>query len=188
MQTTPIKTFEKPQKSKDLKSSIFTHKSNQTTFFHTGRNKRNNNLLDKNSSTNDSSDKKQINLNENKNMRFKTIKSESIKLKNVLRKIVKGNNNKNENNNKDEIKTRKNEPLIRNIIEDSVGRNNITISNLDKNHFRFNCKIYIDKKKAVFNLNLILEEKSRNIITGEFIEGDIQKYEKIFGIIKEKLE
>ena len=57
MQTTPIKTFEKPQKSKDLKSSIFTHKSNQTTFFHTGRNKRNNNLLDKNSSTTDSSDK-----------------------------------------------------------------------------------------------------------------------------------
>ena len=188
MQTTPIKTFEKPQKSKDLKSSIFTHKSNQTTFFHTGRNKRNNNLLDKNSSTNDSSDKKQINLNENKNMRFKTIKSESIKLKNVLRKIVKGNNNKNDNDNKDEIKTRKKEALIRNIIEDSVGRNNITISNLDKNHFRFNCKIYIDKKKAVFNLNLILEEKSRNIITGEFIEGDIQKYEKIFGIIKEKLE
>ena len=188
MQTTPVKMIEKPKRSKDLKSSIFTHRSNKTSFFQTRRNKRNNNLLDKNISTNDSSDKKQINLNENKANRFKTIKSDTIKLTNALRKIVKRNSDKNDNHEKVEIKTKKNENLIKNVIDDCVGRNNITISNLDKNHFRFACKMYIDKKKVVFNLNLILEEKSKNIITGEFVEGDIQKYEKIFGNIREKLE
>ena len=191
MQTTPLKMIEKPKKSKDIKSSIFTHKSTKTGFIQTGRNKRNNTLLDKNISTNDSSDKKQINLNENKNKRYKTIKSNSIKLKNALKDLVKGNNDKNDknnNSNKYELKTRKNETLIRNIIDDCVGRNNTTISNLDKNLLRFSCKVYIDKKKVVFNLNLILEEKGRNILTGEFIDGDIQKYGKIFETIKEKLE
>ena len=40
----------------------------------------------------------------------------------------------------------------------------------------------------MFNLNLMQKEKNRNIISGDFIEGDINNYEKIFATIKSKLE
>ena len=48
--------------------------------------------------------------------------------------------------------------------------------------------MYFDKKKIVFNLNLFQKEKNKNIITGEFLEGDIKSYQKLFEQIKKKLE
>ena len=187
-ETTPIRMIEKPKnKEKDNKSFLFTHNKTKTTFCQTGRNQKNKNLIEK-YSTNDSSAKKQINCNDNKNTQFKKLKSHSIHLNNIVNKIgIKVNDNKNDVS-KNEIKTKKSENLIRNIIIDYIGYNNITISNLSKNHIKFACKMYLSKKKVMFNLNLMQKEKNRNIISGDFIEGDINNYEKIFATIKSKLE
>ena len=99
---------------------------------------------------------------------------------------------KDEINNKDgkqnEIKTKKNENLVKTIITEHTGNNNTTISSISKEHTRFACKMYFDKKKIVFNLNLFQKEKNKNIITGEFLEGDIKSYQKLFEQIKKKLE
>ena len=187
-QTTPVKMLENLKKNREIKSTIFPYKKNQKLTCQTGRNQRKPELSEKNISTNDSSVKKQIDPVD-KNLKFKSIKSSSISLK---RSLLKKSDEKNDNNKKDvkqnEIKTKKNENLIKNIITDSIGNNNTTISNISKGHTRFSCKMYIGKKKLVFNLNLIQKEKNKNMITGEFLDGDIKSYEKLFEQIKVKLE
>ena len=187
-QTTPVKMLENLKKNREIKSTIFPYKKNQKLTCQTGRNQRKPELSEKNISTNDSSVKKQIDPVD-KNLKFKSIKSTSISLK---RSLLKKSDEKNDNNKKDvkqnEIKTKKNENLIKNIITDSIGNNNTTISNISKGHTRFSCKMYIGKKKLVFNLNLIQKEKNKNMITGEFLDGDIKSYEKLFEQIKVKLE
>ena len=180
--STPNKIMEKTKK-KDIKISNFTHKSIKTTFCKTGRNERNY-LLEE--STNNTSVKYQI--NKDKDIHFETIRTDSNNITNLFKKIVKGNNTNNKNGtNKNEIKTAKDDSIVRNIIIDIIGFNNINISNL-KNQVKFACTIYINKKKLAFNLNLFIKEKNKNILTGKFIEGDIKNYEKLFTAIKEKLE
>ena len=183
-QITPNKVIEKP-KSKEIKSVLFSHrnsKNSKTIIYQPGRNQNNENLLEKCSSTNDSSAKKQINYN--KATQFKTMKSNSIKIKGNIFK----NDKKQNEINKYEIKTTKSESFIRNCIMDCIGYNNLTISTLSQEHTKFSCKIYIGKKKVNFNFNLMKNDKNKNIILGEFIDGDIQNYEKIFAKIKAKLE
>ena len=176
--TTPNKMIEKPKK-KDIKSSIFVHKNIKTTFCKTGRNERNIILEE---STNNSSLK-----NKDKNNQIETINTESNNLCKLFKKMGKKVNNNKESENKNEIKSKKNESIIRNIIIDNIGYNNMTISNL-KDHIKFACKIYINKKKVKFNINLYQKEKNKNILIGEFIEGDDKNFEKLFSAIKEKLE
>ena len=187
IQTTPIKEIGKSKKTKDIKSSIFPHNNNQNSNSLTGRNQRNN-FLNKNTSTKDSSSKKE---KETKISQPKNNKPESNNIGNLFKLLgLKGNNtnNKKEGNNKYEIKTKKEENIIRNIITDFIGSNNITICNIDKEHIRFSCKMYIDKKKLLFNLNLEKKEKNKNILTGDLNNGDIKSFEKLFANLKEKLE
>ena len=109
-----------------------------------------------------------------------------MNLNNFLCKLgLKGNN---KDSNKIEIQTRKSEIIIRNIISDCVGSDNIKIRNIEKNHLRFSCQMYVDKKKLIFNLNLVEEEKNKSIITSSLIEGDCKSYEKIITNLKEQLE
>ena len=187
IQTTPIKEIGKSKKTKDIKSSIFPHNNNQNSISLTGRNQRNN-FLNKNTSTKDSSSKKE---KETKISQPKNNKPESNNIGNLFKLLgLKGNNtnNKKEGNNKYEIKTKKEENIIRNIITDFIGSNNITICNIDKEHIRFSCKMYIDKKKLLFNLNLEKKEKNKNILTGDLNNGDIKSFEKLFANLKEKFE
>ncbi len=187
-QTTPVKMLKNAKTNREIKSTIFQNKKNQKLTCQIGRNQRKPEISEKNISTNDSSVKKQIDPVD-KNMKSKNIKSTSVNLK---RNISKKSDEKNDNNKKDEnqneIKTKKNENLIKNIITDYTGNNNTTISNISKEHTRFSCKMFIGKKKLVFNLNLIQKEKNTNIITGEFLDGDIKSFEKLFEQIKVKLE
>ena len=189
-QTTPVKMTESARKNKEIKSTVFTYKKNQKVTSQTGRNQRKQDLLEKNISTKDSSVKKQSDIND-QNSGFKSIKSSSIHLKtNLMKKLVEKDdtNNNNKGGKQNEIKTKKNENLVKTIITDHTGNNNTTISNISKEHTRFACKMYFGKKKIVFNLNLFQKGKNKYIITGEFIEGDIKSYEKLFEQIKEKLE
>lgn len=188
-ETTPNKFIEKFS-SKDINKTLFTHRQNKTSFNQTGRNHKNKNIIGKVSSTNDSSAKKQANIDDNKNSQFKGLKSNSINLNinsKVKKKEINENNSQNDIN-ENGIVTQKKESFIKNIIIDYIGYHNITISNLSKEHIRFLCKMYIGKKKLVYNLNLKLNDEKSSIITGEFIEGDIQSYEKILSTIREKLE
>ena len=187
IQTTPIEEIGKSKKTKDIKSSIFPYNNNQNSITLTGRNQRNN-FLYKNISTKDSSSKKE---KETKISQPKNNKPESNNIGNLFKLLgLKGNNtnNKKEGNNKYEIKIKKDENIIRNIITDFIGSNNITICNIDKEHIRFSCKMYIDKKKLLFNLNLEKKEKNKNILTGDLNNGDIKSFEKLFANLKEKLE
>ena len=187
-QTTPIKMAESAKKNKEIKSTVFTYKKNQKVTCQTGRNQRNQDLLEKNISTKDSSVKKQNDIN-NKNSGFRSIKSSSFHLKtNLMKKLAEKDEINNKDGKQNEIKTKKNENLVKTIITEHTGNNNTTISSISKEHTRFACKMYFDKKKIVFNLNLFQKEKNKNIITGEFLEGDIKSYQKLFEQIKKKLE
>ena len=186
MPTTPINISGK-MKKKDIKNSILNNKSKHTIFNLSGRNKRSNTLLDKNFSTNDSSDKNQFDLKDNKNNQIKTLKSDySYSCRNIF---GKNGFKANINNNKNIIETKKDEKLIKDIIIDNIGYNNITVSNF-KESIKFICKMFIEKKSAEFILKLDLTQKEKKIyiITGKFTEGDNNIYEKLFSTIKEKLE
>ena len=168
----------------DIKTTIFSNTKNPKNACQTGRNQKKPENSDKTISHNDSVIKKKNEIND-KNIKSKSNKSNSIHLKNNL---AKKNETKNDNNNLYEIKTKKNENLIKNIIVDYVGNNNTTISIIGKGQTKFSCKIFIGRKKVVCNIKMVQQEKNEYIITGEFLEGDIQNYEKIFEQIKEKLE
>ena len=184
IQTTPINPVEKNKKNKDIKSSLFSNNNKNSS--QTGRNQKINNL-DKNTSTKESSTKKEFDRKDNKIAQHKSNNYVKMNLNNFLCKLgLKGNNNK--DSDKIEIQTRKSEIIIRNIISDCVGSDNIKIRNLEKNHLRFSCQMYVDKKKLIFNLNLLEEEKNKSIITSSLIEGDCKSYEKIITNLKEQLE
>ena len=209
MRTETVKIGETPSKKGSIKSTLF-QKSSQRIVTQSGRNLHNNkNLTKKN--TDDSIIKRKINFTDKekdnkdkdnkdkKNIEFKTVKGNySIDKRNLTKKIgIKLNGNKkdaNNNNNKDdsnqelyEIITKKNENTIKKIIGDNIGNNNITISTL-KEQTRFSCKIFLDKKKLLFNLKLISNGKNRSIINGELEYGDKKTFEKLFTSLKEKLE
>ena len=184
IQTTPINEVEKNKKKKDIKSTLFANNNKNSS--QTGRNQKINNF-DKNASTKDSSTKKESDRKDNKIAQPKNNNYVKMNLNNFLCKLgLKGNNNK--DSNKIEIQTKKSEIIIRNIITDCVGSDNIKIRNLEKNHLRFSCQMYVDKKKLIFNLNLLEEEKNKSIITSSLIEGDFKSYEKIIINLKELLE
>ena len=206
MKTETVKIGDASNKKGSIKSTIF-QRSSQKVISQSGRNTNNNkNLTKKN--TDDSIVKRKINFSdkekdnkdkEKKNIEFKTVKGNySIDKRNLTKKIgIKLNGNKkdiNNNNNKDEsnqelneIITKKNENAIKKIIGDNIGNNNITISTL-KEQTRFSCKIFIDKKKLLFNLKLISNGKNRSVINGELEYGDKKAFEKLFSSLKEKLE
>ena len=114
-------------------------------------------------------------------------------LTNNIAKKLEAKNDTNNEDNKNEVKqyeiiSKKNENLVKTIIVDCIGNNNTTISNIAKGHIRFSCKLFVGKKKIIFNLNMMQKEKNKFAITGEFIDGDIKSFEKLFEQIKEKLE
>ena len=201
IRTETVKIGETSNKKGSIKSTLF-QKSSQRIISQSGRNNNNKNLTKKN--TDDSIVKRKINFTdkekdnkEKKNIEFKTVKGNySIDKRNLTKKIgIKINGNKKEvNNNKDdsnqelnEIITKKNENAIKKIIGDIIGNNNITISTL-KDQIRFSCKIFLDKKKLLFNLKLISNGKNRSVINGELEYGDKKTFEKLFSSLKEKLE
>jgi serine/threonine protein kinase len=168
----------------DIKTTIFSNTKNPKNACQTGRNQKKPENSEKTISYNDSVIKKKNDIND-KNIKYKSCKSNSIHLKNTL---AKKNEIKNDNNNIYEIKTKKNENLVKTIIVDYIGNNNTTISIIGKGQTKFSCKIFIGRKKVVCNIKMVQQEKNEYIITGEFIDGDIQSFEKIFEQIKEKLE
>ena len=203
MRTETVKIGENSNKKGSIKSTLF-QKSSQKIISQNGRNSNNNNKNLTKKNTDDSIIKRKINFSdkekdnkEKKNIEFKTVKGNySIDKRNLTKKIgIKINGNKKEvNNNKDdsnqelnEIITKKNENVIKKIIGDNIGNNNITISTL-KDQIRFSCKIFLDKKKLLFNLKLISNGKNRSIINGELEYGDKKTFEKLFSSLKEKLE
>ena len=190
MQTTFANIDEKQKRKKEVKNSILNNKSTKEIFTLPGRNKKNNNISGKNLSTNDSSDKNQFDLNENKNRQIKTLQTElSYSCRNIFKKNgFKGHNiiNKNDTNVK-EIKTKKDESSIKDIITDIIGNNNITIIKTKK-HIKFACKKFIENKKLEFNLYSEQKDKNIYIITGELKEGDINSYNQEFSEVKKKLE
>ena len=199
-----VKIGETPNKKGSIKSTLF-QKSSQKIINQSGRNQNNNkNLTKKN--TDDNIVKRKINFDkekdgkdkDKKNIEFKTVKGNySIDKRNLTKKIgikLNGKTKDASNNNKDdtnqelnEIITKKNENTIKKIIGDNIGNNNITISTL-KEQTRFSCKIFLDKKKLLFNLKLISNGKNRSIINGELEYGDKKTFEKLFSSLKEKLE
>ena len=197
-ETVEQKNKNSSKKNSNIKSSIFKHKSTQSVFSQAGRNQRSKDL-DKNSSTNDSSCKKQLDFNnqkkenieekENKNLKLKTIKHSSMDKRTITKKLgPKLNSNNKSGTKQNEIKTKKDPNNIKDIILDNVGGNNTSITILSKEHTRFSCKMYIERKKIRFNLNLIVEEKGRSTVNGELIEGENKLFEKIFTNIRDKLE
>ena len=188
----PVKMAESARKKgDDFKNNLFSSKKNLKISCQTGRNQKKQNI-DKNYSCFDSPIKKQNDIND-KNIKNKSSKSNSIHIKNNLAKKLEAKNDTNNEDNKNEVKqyeiiSKKNENLVKTIIVDCIGNNNTTISNIAKGHIRFSCKLFVRKKKIVFNLNMIQKEKNKFAITGEFIDGDIKSFEKLFEQIKEKLE
>ena len=200
MRTETVKIGENSNKKSGIKSTIFHKSSQRVVIGQNGRNQNNKNLTKKN--TDDSIVKRKINFPEKdkdkdkgkKNIEFKTIKgSYSIDKRNLTKKIgikINGNKvtNKNDSNQElNEIITKKNENVIKKIIGDIIGNNNITISSL-KEQIRFSCKIFLDKKKLIFNLKLISNGKNRSVINGELEYGDKKLFQKLFSTLKEKLE
>ena len=216
MRAETVKIGDTPKKKNSIKSTLFT-RSSQRIINQSGRNANNNKNLDK-KNTGDSivkrkitfsdKDNKENNTNANKekkNIEFKTVKGNySIDKRNLTKKIgikLNGNSkitnkvnskvdNKDETNSNQELNeiiTKKNENVIKKIIGDIIGNNNITISAL-KEQIRFSCKMFLDKKKLLFNLKLISNGKNRSVINGELEYGDKKTFEKLFSSLKEKLE
>ena len=180
-----------PNKTIPIKTSLFT--------------KRNLNIKKSSSSIIPSSSKnnKYPNENNNKNKSTIDIKSKVKKIpihnnkvktqRNSLIKkirsisIDKGSINKNQGENKYEIKTKKNYEKIKDLILNYAGEDNTTVS-ISKTGIKFGIKMFYGKKKIEFKLFLIKTEKNEIGITGELIEGDNSYFDKIFSVIKDKLK
>ena len=124
--------------------------------------------------------------NNNNNNIIKTQRNSlNKKIKSIT--IDKTIQKKKEGENKYEIQIKKNAEYVQNIILKYLGKDNTKIS-FSKTGLKFVTTMFPRKKKIDLKLNLIQTEKNKCNISAELIEGNMEDFESIFFMLKDRLK